>query len=45
MPQVYNDPERADDPHALPDIETFYVSATEAYKNTDGDGPMEDGWY
>jgi hypothetical protein len=27
--QAYSDPKRASDPHALPDIETFYMGATE----------------
>lgn len=25
----YSDPERENDPHALPDVETFYVTASE----------------
>lgn len=26
MSQEYSDPKRADDPHALPDVEVFYLS-------------------
>jgi hypothetical protein len=26
MSQAYSDPKRASDPHALPDVEVFYVS-------------------
>lgn len=29
MAQHYSNPKRADDPHALPDIETFQLTATE----------------
>jgi hypothetical protein len=30
MPQAYSDPEREDDPHALPDLEIFQLTAREA---------------
>lgn len=36
MSQHYSDPARAQDPHALPNIEVFYVAPGE-------DGPP--GWY
>ena len=29
MPQAYSDPTRADDPHALPNVETFYMDVRE----------------
>jgi len=52
MGQYYSNPKRADDPHALPDVEVFYVSKVEARENaandTDGEesSPMtEPGWY
>ena len=38
MSRHYSDPQRADDPHALPNIEVFYVSA---YNLDD----LEAGWY
>lgn len=31
--QAYSDPKRADDPHALPDVETWY------HDHSDGEGP------
>ena len=31
--QMYSDPSRADDPHALPDVEVFQVSPMEATYN------------
>ena len=41
MTQQYFDPERADDPHALPDCEVFYADDL-----TDDDGePLGAGWY
>ena len=33
MTQAYSDPERENDPHALPDIEIFEVSEEEAANN------------
>lgn len=45
--QAYSNPKRESDPHALPDVEVFYVSGiTNLYKPSDG--PMsgaEPGWY
>jgi hypothetical protein len=45
MAQAYSDPSRAADPHALPDIEVFYVPAY----NAQGERPERDegpaGWY
>lgn len=38
MTQVYSDPNRASDPHALPDVEVFY----QPMDNPDGDTA---GWY
>ena len=51
MSQHYSDPRREADPHALPDVETFYVSRKEANlptndTPTDADGdPLQSGWY
>jgi hypothetical protein len=53
MTQAYSDPSRASDPHALPDIEVFYVPAWEQSTKpragehpTDQDGNyLEPGWY
>jgi hypothetical protein len=33
MTQAYSDPTRENDPHSLPDIETFFVSEEEAAEN------------
>jgi len=51
MSQHYSDPRRADDPHALPDLETFFHDCTD----TDEPYPYQDeaiaefecerGWY
>jgi len=49
MAQHYSDPKRADDAHALPDVETFYVSRREMSERQDatGDDPpiTGPGWY
>lgn len=48
MSQQYSDPKRASDPHALPDVETFYHHATDPDCVGNGDPaaePMESGWY
>lgn len=50
MSQQYSDPKRASDPHALPNIEVFYVSPKEAAQNAaqstdDEDYCSADGWY
>jgi hypothetical protein len=53
MPQHYSDLARANDPFALPDIETFYVPAWESKtkprageRPTDEDGNyLGPGWY
>ena len=51
MSQHYSDPTREDLPHALPDIEVFYVSPTEAiYNKQNADHAneytiFEPGWY
>lgn len=37
MTQVYSNPERESDPHALPDVEVFYIG--------DCDGEYPAGWY
>lgn len=47
MTQNYSDPKRADDPHALPDIEVFYLSVADTicdWRNEDG-STMAAGWY
>lgn len=43
MGQHYSDPKRASDPHALPDIEVFYVNAG-TLETEDGE-PRDAGWY
>jgi hypothetical protein len=44
MSQHYSDPRRANDPHALPNIEVFYAEAGEL--EIDGaEEPSEAGWY
>jgi hypothetical protein len=47
MTQVYSDPKRASDPHALPDIEVFYAKEGEMANDEDGDDaePSPAGWY
>ena len=47
MTQAYSDPSRADDPHALPDVEVFYADAGDLYLD-DGQEEAEispAGWY
>lgn len=53
--QAYSDPKRANDPHALPDVEVFHINAHEAERNreeanqegTAGESGLmlEAGWY
>ena len=47
--QAYSDPSRASDPHALPDIEVFYINKEEArsiqWYGPDSDPVGEPGWY
>ncbi len=51
MSQAYSDPKRADDPYALPDVETFYVNedqARAARREPDHEvngSATEAGWY
>ena len=41
--QHYSDPKRASDPHALPDIEVFYLDGTDGAAGADGaDGLRDD---
>lgn len=44
--QTYSNPERESDPHALPDVEVFYVSraAGEVIEREDG-SICETGWF
>jgi hypothetical protein len=46
--QAYSDPKRENDPHALPDLEVFHMSAGEikdaGWEDEDGE-PLEAGWY
>lgn len=45
--QAYSDPKRADDPHALPDVEVFYLDRNAMWTVT-GDALADDsepGWY
>ncbi len=47
MSQEYSDPTRATDPHALPDVEVFFMQEggdEGDWKDEDGN-PMEQGWY
>lgn len=44
--QVYSDPARATDPHALPDIEVFEVTANDTLlASADDTDIMPEGWY
>lgn len=45
--QFYTDPTRENDPHALPDAETFYVSAKDAAAAREACAPdaTDPGWY
>ena len=47
--QHYSDPKRASDPHALPDVEVFYLDGTDGDDGTtltDEDGaPLPRGYY
>ena len=51
MAQVYSDPSRVDDPHALPNMEVFRVTELECNYNkenmdhADEDTITEPGWY
>lgn len=38
MPQAYSDPKRETDPHALPDIEYFYIGERDRYTICEGNG-------
>lgn len=44
MGQIYTNPKRASDPHALPDAEVFYANTGEAGTTDEGE-PREAGWY
>ena len=44
--QAYSDPKRASEPHALPDVEVFYISHTEAAEKTrETHETWDRGWY
>lgn len=47
MSQAYSDPKREHLPHALPDVETFYLDPdTDPEPMIDDDGdPLPAGWY
>lgn len=51
MAQAYSNPKRENDPHALPDLEVFYVSPAQAsnrvrqYDDGSSDECTEPGWY
>lgn len=46
MTQAYSDPARESDPHALPDVEVFYVPESEAVDWDWQDmGAGAEGWY
>jgi hypothetical protein len=40
--QVYSDPSRESEPHALPNVEVFH---TDNYPAEDCEEPLADGWY
>lgn len=44
MTQAYSNPERENDPHALPDIEVFYMASDSEQFEAFGNG-FEPGWY
>lgn len=44
MSRHYSDPDREKDPHALPDIEVFYLDATEAGADDESE-PIGAGWF
>ena len=46
--QAYSDPTRENDPHAMPDVEVFYVEADDPqWCGVDGDSTetLPKGWY
>lgn len=47
--QIYSNPKRASDPHALPDIEVYCITASDVAnfqpENEGADPPPEPGWY
>jgi hypothetical protein len=46
--QAYSDPTRESDPHALPDLEVFYMSRAdirEADWTDEAGEPLDCGWY
>lgn len=50
MTQVYSDPKRAEDPHALPDVEVFYHKQGEVIQPVEHDDDtseqqLETGYY
>lgn len=53
MSQQYSDPTRASEPHALPDVEVFYLSHAEAMQanrdngrdDSDNENWLIAGWY
>lgn len=46
MSQHYSDPSRESDPHALPDVEVFYVELPETTGHTKYETPFDSvGWY
>jgi hypothetical protein len=47
MSQHYSDAKRESDPHALPDVETFYHDPTDPDRvgNGDPEDELEEGWY
>ncbi len=45
MSQAYSDPSRESDPHALPDVEVFYVNVTDQNAGWGDLNATESGWY
>jgi hypothetical protein len=43
--QAYSNPRRADDPHALPDVEYFYESPKGRTDSEHAHDRLEAGWY
>jgi hypothetical protein len=46
MSQAYSDPSRESDPHALPDVEVFFVhSRPSGLRGPEAEEMLSEGWY
>lgn len=51
MSMHYRNPKRAAEPHALPDVEVFYLGSEDSFENSEraafgtDDDPLPVGWY